>query len=52
MWTWTDVKFLLFWLQYIGKDETVDVGNDDDLIDDDVDDDEMLDVDVVWLQIC
>ncbi|PWA63435.1 zinc finger CCCH domain-containing protein 13 [Artemisia annua] len=37
------------YLQYIGKDETVDVGNDDDLIDDDddVDDDEMLDVDVV-----
>lgn len=36
------------YLQYIGKDEAVDVGNDDDLIDDDyVDDDEMLDVDVV-----
>ncbi|GKA87981.1 hypothetical protein Tco_0809745 [Tanacetum coccineum] len=36
---------------YIGKDEIVDVGNDDDLIDDDVDDDvndgEMLDVDIV-----
>nr|GEZ41053.1 zinc finger CCCH domain-containing protein 13 [Tanacetum cinerariifolium] len=39
------------YLQYIGKDETLDVGNDDDLIDDDVDDDvndgEMLDVDII-----